>query len=209
VRPPAGARPRPQDRRGHAARADRRAPRERRRRGLRRRRAGRARGAAALAQRVESSGETVFFYLRDASRCSTRSAPTTACAPCTARPTSRTCSSSSTGRQIRDDAEHAPRATRSRRPRITSRLLPVCCATGWSGASSRCPACRQHRRAADHRWSPSATASARWSAASTDLPYMPVLASGSICMSDDDAATFEALYSPSRACTCRRPGRAS
>ena len=95
VRPPDRARPRPQDRRGHAARADRRAPGERRGRGLRRRR-GRGRGertrrspsASRPAARPSSS------TCATPSRCSRRWPTTTASATCTARPTSRTCSSS-------------------------------------------------------------------------------------------------------------------
>ena len=50
---------------------------------------------AALAERVETSGETVFFYLREPkppARCARRRPR--ASATCTARPTSRTCSSS-------------------------------------------------------------------------------------------------------------------
>ena len=41
------------------------------------------------------------------------------------------------------------------------------------------------------------------------VPYLLFLASGSICMSAMNAATFEALYSAFRACMCKKPGTAS
>ena len=82
-----------------------RAPRERRRRGLRRRRrelAGRA--MPAWPQRVETSGETVFFYLRDPRRC-WRRWPTTSSVRYLHRPANlEDLFLKLTGRQIRDDA---------------------------------------------------------------------------------------------------------
>ena len=68
MRPPGGDRPRPQDRAGHAARPDRQTLEpdvvEIYGEGA----AACASEHAALAQRVETSGDTVFFYLRDAHR---------------------------------------------------------------------------------------------------------------------------------------------
>jgi len=43
----------------------------------------------------------------------------------------------------------------------------------------------------------------------TAVPYILFLASGSICMSAMNAASFEALYSAFRACTFKKPGTAS
>ena len=95
VRSPDRARPRPQDHRGHAARPDRRAPRERRRRGLRRRRrGGRPRPRGAGRSRRDQRRHGVLLPARAQGACSTRSPPTTTCATCTAPRTSRTCSSS-------------------------------------------------------------------------------------------------------------------
>ena len=95
LRPPDRPRPWPQDRRGHAAGADRRAPGKRRGRGLRRRRGRRPRrimrrwpSASRPAARPSSS------TCATPSRCSRRWPTTTASATCIARPTSRTCSSS-------------------------------------------------------------------------------------------------------------------
>ena len=106
LRPPDRPRPRQEDRRRHAAQADRRAPRERRRRGLRRRRAPHARRThAALAERVETSGETVFFYLREAkraARCAGRRPRRSA--TCTGPANLEDLFLKLTGRQIRDDS---------------------------------------------------------------------------------------------------------
>ena len=48
----------------------------------------------ALAARLEQAGETAFCYANDPRRCSRRLPARTACATCTAPPTSRICSSS-------------------------------------------------------------------------------------------------------------------
>ena len=120
---PRGDRPRHADRLRHAARADRGARRARGDRGLRRRRAGLGRGARAArsSTRLEIAGETAFCYAtRPAAAARRRSRTRTACATCTGRRTSRTCSSSSPAASCA--TEHA--ASTPDRPASRARRSP-------------------------------------------------------------------------------------
>jgi len=108
-----------------------------------------------------------------------------------------------------DDCAGAEKRVRRTR-NLPCAFGPCSCATcclAQAGAHSQPGG--QYCRAADVLVA-SVTAWALWfgtvKVGGTQVPLHPVLASGSICMSAMQAASFEALYSASRACTCKRPG---